>query len=427
MVRQAYCIVVTVAKNDQAVAFRVIPGSEALFTVIKKDPQARIRETAIRADALLPDSGSQMELWQAGEQARPIKYLVDAFASDVRLPKLLNRQAILNTLLDGCEQGIFVFRTRRPEGTYRTFWRERPGEVALNDESLEVVLSEYATLTSFSPLLLQPGKLPALWQGEAITLREVYDYFSGRVVQVQMEGYSEPIFIPKAEHAAVNTAVQSAVRERHLWLLAGRASLFAEDVPDELLTDEARLQLPPTPINAGEIIPENLPEAWSSEVTTAHDIAEALSAKTGTILPWFTVRGTIETAFTSRWLERTLDSGPWPCDYAGARAVKIRKMQDKPIHAETPHQGDYAGHAQKIVVQESPRPHTLSAEATLAMEEMQDLNDQLVALKKATVGLKLTYTVHIELEGSATQQVPEGTRAQVNALLAEVSEKLKLQ
>lgn len=79
MVRQAYCIVVTVA------------------------------------NALLPDSGSGLEHWRAGEQARPIRYLVDAFASDVRLPKLLNRQAILATLLDGCQQGIFVFRTR-PSG-----------------------------------------------------------------------------------------------------------------------------------------------------------------------------------------------------------------------------------------------------------------------------------------------------------------------
>lgn len=120
-----------------------------------------------------------MELWKPGEKERPINYLLDAFASDVRLPKLLNRQAILDTLLDGCEQGIFVFRTRRPEGTYRTYWRERPGEVVQRDESLEVVLAEYATLTSLSPALLQPGKLPELWQGEALTLQKLYDYFSG--------------------------------------------------------------------------------------------------------------------------------------------------------------------------------------------------------------------------------------------------------
>lgn len=234
------------------------------------------------------------------------------------------------------------------------------------------------------------------------------------------------MFISTAERAAVNAAVQAAVRERQLWFLAGRASLLAEEVPEELLEGDACLQPPPAPINAGEILPEILPEAWSSEVTTAHDIAEALSAKTGVILPWFTVRETIGRAFNARWLERTLDSAPWPCDYAGARAVKIRKMRDESTYTPPDQRQGYEGSAQKTVVQEPPRPHTLSTEAVLAMEEMQDLNDQLAAMKKATVGLTLTYTVRIELEGSPTQPVTEEIKARVNELLAEVSEKLRL-
>lgn len=426
MVRQAYCIVVTVSPKDEDIAFKVIPSSEALFTVIKNDPQSRIQETAISAEALLPGSGSKMELWQTGEQARPISYLVGAFASDVRLPKLLNRQAILNTLLNGCQQGIFVFRTTRADRSQRTFWRERPDEGALQDESLEVVLSEFATLTSLSSALLQPGELPELWQGDILTLQELYSYFSGRVVKMLIGGFPEPIVFPRAAHEVVNAALQAAVKERRLWLLAGRASLLAEDVPEELLTEDASLQLPPRAISASEILPESLPEAWANETTTAHDLAEALSTKAGKALPWLTVRETIETAFKARWLERTLDSGPWPCDYAGARAVKIQKMQDQPAPAE-PSLQDYQGGARKTVVQEPPNPHTLSAEAVLATEGMQDLNDQLVPLQKATMGLKLTYRVRIELEGSAEKPITDEMRVRVKELLAEVSAQLDLQ
>jgi len=427
MVRQAYCLVVTVAKNDQAIAFRVVPGSESLFTVIKRDPRARIQETAINAEALLPGSGSQMELWKPGEQERPITYLLDAFASDVRLPKLLNRQAIVDTLLDGCEQGIFVFRVRRPDHSSQTCWRERPGEVIQRDESLEVVLTEYAALESLAPTLLRPGILPALWQGETLPLQELYDYFAGRVVQIQQEGYSEPVALPTARREVLHGAIQAAVKERQLWLLSGPGSFLAEDVPEEVLTGDARLQLPPAPIHAGEILPERLPEAWNTPVTTAYAIAVSLSASRGIVLPWCIVRETISRAFNARWLERTLDSAPWPCDYAGARAVKIRQWQDEPLSPPPDQRKDREGREPQVpAVQEPPGLQGVSAEAVLAMEEMQDLNDQLVALKKATVGMKLTYRVRIELEGGPARPLSEETTARVNELLAEVSEQLRL-
>jgi uncharacterized protein len=437
MVRQAYCIAVTVDRNDQDIAFRVIPDNVSLFGVISKHPQARIQDTAISSDALLPDSGSQMELFKAGEQSRPLSYLIDAFASDVRLPKLLNQSAILDTLLEGCRQGIFIFRTTRPDRSTRTFWYEQPDEAALRDPSIEVVLSEYATLSSLDPALLQPGTLPELWQSDVLSLQELYAYFSGKVVQMHKKGdegqeYSEPVFLPKASREVINAAVQIAVKGRSLWLRSGRASLLAEEVAEELLIDEATLQLPPRPISASEILPENLPEAWENGYTNAHAIADALSGKIGQVLPWVTVKATIETAFSSRWLERTLDSGPWPCDYAGARSVRISTIQDPPVSKTPPespgysHKEDNRPRSEPTNVQERSGAYGLSTEAVLEVYELQNLVEQLGALERETVGLKLTYQVRINLEGSADHPIPNEIRDKVNTLLSEASDKLNL-
>ena len=53
-IRQAWTIVVTVNPQNEAQAFRVTVGSDPLFATVKADRRARIQETAINAEALLP-------------------------------------------------------------------------------------------------------------------------------------------------------------------------------------------------------------------------------------------------------------------------------------------------------------------------------------------------------------------------------------
>ena len=67
----------------------------------------------------------------------------------------------------------------------------------------------------------------------------------------------------------------------------------------------------------------------------------------------------------------------------------------------------------------------LVADAPLQVEEIQDLYDQLGDLVKAAVGLNLQFRLRIEL-GPASR-VSDETVDRVNALLSEVSEKLRLQ
>jgi hypothetical protein len=54
-IQQAYCIVITVSEKNEIQAFRTTPDGPSLFAKIKEDNRARIRETAISADALLPE------------------------------------------------------------------------------------------------------------------------------------------------------------------------------------------------------------------------------------------------------------------------------------------------------------------------------------------------------------------------------------
>ena len=64
-IQQAYCLVVTVSEKNEIQAFRVMVNGEPLFNLIKKDSRSRIQETAVSAEALLPEG--PYDLWREGE------------------------------------------------------------------------------------------------------------------------------------------------------------------------------------------------------------------------------------------------------------------------------------------------------------------------------------------------------------------------
>jgi hypothetical protein len=430
-VRLQYNVFVTLTDEGdkgEIRAFHVVStNGDSLFTAIKKNEHARIQETPVTAEALLPDG--PYDLWKKGDTARPFRHLVEAFAQVAQLPKMLNRKAIEDTLLRGGKNGLFVFRLTRPDKSFQTFWREAPDDVALKDIGLEVVLPEVATLSSLSTVLLAPNALPGLWQGDTLPLRELYAYFAdGRRVKETPEGYTYEveITIPRADRDVLNRAVREAVKEKRLWLLAGRGSFLGEDVPEGILTEDAYLTLPPRGLSVDEILPQQLPEAWQDGETTAWAIAEALATKKGKPLPWSIVRTVIDGAILARLIETTVDSR-WPCSYADARQAKIRLRQDKAGKA-----GDTSESEPESPTKPPPKvreqsPQSWSAGAYLALNEMQDLQDQLGEIERLAVGQKLELYVRIELSGKDNQPVPTETVEKINALLSEVSEQLKLQ
>ncbi len=408
VIRQAYCIGATVSENNEVECFRVTVGDEPLFGAIKAHPRARIQDAPVSADALLP--GGPYDLWRGGETSRRVKDLVGAFAQLPHLPKMLGRQAILDTLVAGCVDGLFVLRLMLPDRSVKTFWRKTPDEASLRDPALEAVLPEAATLAEVDSTLLEPGVLPGLWESTEVAIQELFDYFSGgRTIHITREGYEDVLTIPKADRAAVEAAVRVAVKDGKLWLSSGPASIMAEEIPAGVLTDDALLKVPPVPIPALDILPERLVEAWEEDTTTGLAVAVALSKKAGKALPWPTVREAIDGALRAGLLERTLDSGPWPCDFSGANAVKLRLPR---VHVPQP------------APQAKPTAGVLVAEAEVGPMEIQDLAEQVGEITRAAVGFGLKFYLRVELGGHS--QPSDETVSKISALLQRVSDGLRL-
>jgi len=411
-IKQAYCIVITLNDEGNPQAFKIAPGSSTtLFQDVKADPRARIQETAVSADALLP--GGPYQLWHEGDTSRRVKDLVGAFAELPHLPKMLNRKAILATLAKGCEDGVFVLRLTRPDRSTRTFWRQTVDEVALKEPSLEVVLPEHAALTEIAPDLLLPGASPELWQREQLSFKELRDYFGGGVVvKLPRQGYAEPLAIPQAYEGVVRAAALAAVKDGKLWLLNPPASFLGEDVPAGILTDEALLLPPPQAIDVTELHPEKLTSAWKDGVASALDIANALSQRAGRPLPWLTVRQAIDGAMQAHLLERTVDSGPWPCDFGNASKVKLHVPTSQPPPAY------------RAAEQTAQRPGSWRAHARLETHEIQSLADEIDAIKKAAAGLDITFDVQIELSGDVEKT--RAAAAEINRVLKKIADDLEL-
>lgn len=412
-IRQAYSTVVTASDKNEIQAFKINVTEDPHFTIIKNDPRSRIQESAITAEALLPDG--PYALWKAGETSRRVKDLSSAFAQHPHLPKMLKAQSIHETLADGCEQGTFVLKLSRPNGTFRTWWRARPDEAAMNDPAMELVVPEAAELGEIPHLLLAPNRLPGLWTGDKMFVQNAHDYFrGGNIVQVALGNYSEPLAVPKASPEVVDSAVKAAVESGVLWLLNGPASILAEPLPAGVLTPSATLQSPPPQIAAAEILTQTLPGAWESDAATALSIATALSQKFGQTLPWKTVRDVIDNAIRARFAELDPTSGSWPCEFSGASTIKLKPST--------------GAKALGVAGAAAPRkPNSLVAEADLTPSEIQDFGDIVPKILeiKAKHNFALKLRLQIEIDGGSTTPSDDVIR-QLNQLLKNIRDDLEV-
>lgn len=413
-IRHAYCIVVTVSDKDEAQAFKLTVTEDPHFETIKNDSRSRVQDTAITAEALLPDG--PYNLWKGGETSRRVKDLAGAFAQLPHLPKMLKSQAIVETLVAGCEQGTFVLKLTRPDRTFRTWWRSRPDDAALSDPALELVLPDSAELGEIPGELLAPKTLPDLWGGDEITVQAVMDYFDGtKAVQVDKGGFTEPAPVPKAPADVVETAVNETVEAGKVWLLSGPSSLLGETIPVGVLSPAAKLRVPPAIISAAAILPENLPAAWKGGQTTALSIATALSNQAGHTLPWKTVRDVVGGAIQARFVALTEDSAPWPCELPAANSVKLQV-------AETGVDGGGGGDGGP-----GPGAKTLVAQAELEPSEIQDLGDLIPQLLeiKTKIDMPLKFRVRIEFGDGEQDASPESV-ASINELLESIRAGFKI-
>lgn len=418
-IRQSYCTVVTVSDRNEAQAFKINVTDDSHFTIIKNDDRSRVQDSSVSAEALLP--GGPYDLWRKGETSRRVRDLSGSFAQLPHLPKMLRAQAIIDTLVEGCEIGAFVLRLTRPDGSARTWWYSCPDETAMADPAIELVLSEAAELEEIASSLPDSERLPDLWKGNTITVQAVIDYFNGsNVVQVQREGYMEPQPIPKASIDAIKRSIAQAVESGALWLTNGPASILAEPIPAGVLNEQAHLQKPPAMIAAAEILPENLPQAWTNEEATGLSIATALSQKFGQTLPWKTVGDVVSASLNARFTQLAPLSGAWPCEFPSAHSVKL-----KVATGGGPGTG-VTGSSTRFQ-QEEKGAKGFVAESELTPSQIQDLGDiipQLLEIKnKAKV--PLTFRLQIELGDGETEPDDETVRV-MNQLLNDINESFQL-
>lgn len=406
-ITQAYCVVVVQGEDGSTQARKVTVGDEGLFTAIKRDRNLRVQETPIDAAALLP--GGPYDLWKPGENSRRVKDLVDAFAQDPRLPKMVRSDQIVETLKLGVREGQFVLSARRPDESLWTVWRADAGGFDLTDPRCDVVLLDAAELAEVPAHLLAPGALAGLWPegGGAVAVGAVVGFFDGaHTVPVQREGYAERLRVPKAAREAVEKAVREAVRAGHVWLTTGPASVFREEVPAGLLSDDAVLNPPPPVPSPAELLPAALPAAWREGVTTATALATALSQRAGKVLPWPVIRDAIDGAIRARMLDRAADSAPWPTEWAGADRVKLCVPKEAPPPPEP------------------TGPRVYRAEAELSVSEIQNLGEEVGAIQAAAAGLNPKFVVRFEM--TPQSDVPKDALRRVEEALKEVSPKLQI-
>ena len=406
-IKQAYSIVVTVNESNEVHAFKIAIAGEPLFTTIKADRRARIQETAISAEAMMP--GGPYDLWREDEPARRVRDLVGAFTQNAKLPKMLRHKEILDTIVQGIKAGIWVGRTMRPDKTFKTYWRTPVDDVALNDSSLEVCLPESATLSDLNPALLKYDALPELWERDEISVQSVHSYFAGeRAVQVPMEGYEDTFFIPACEPDQVSEAISQAVAQGSIWMTNGPASILGEPIPAGILGPTAVLRPPPEPVAVSELMEQEIPDAWNDGQTNAYAIVTALSSKREVTLPWSTVKKAIDDAIRTQWLEVAGENATWPTDFSGAQRAVFQTPKGLPPIRD-PLLDYFPG---------------MVAEAALDVHEIQDLAENIADIAKAAVGCDLKVTIRVELGGDA--EPDKGVVDKISALLAEVSEGLQL-
>jgi len=405
VIRQSYGIVVTVNESNQVHAFKLPASGEPLFAEIKAHRKARITDTPVNAEALLPDG--PYDLWRQGEESRFASQLAGAFARYPHLPKVLRPKLVTETVLAGVRDGLFVARLPRPDSTYRTWWREDVDSVAATDAALEIVLPEKARLARLNEELLAPGRLPDLWEsanggGHVLSVATLLKYFSGgHVATISKEGYEEYASIPACPADTVLEAVGRATERGITWMTNPPATSWKEPVPAGALSDKATLHPPPPAVTPQNLTREAVPAAWQDDRTNGVALTQALSQERSTALPWGIVRDGIGAAVNTRWLVLADGSGPYDCEYGQAAQVVLKRP---PAQEPSP----------------SSANGGTAHQATLDASQIQDLADEVPDLLAAAGGSELRFHIAVTLDGEVTEE----SRSEVDAVLARVSSKL---
>ncbi len=314
----AYSVLIAVDEDGDIKASTLPPGPSSPFERVKTAliAEDRLLTTSLDPELLTPDS--YFDIWGEDETSKPVQGLYGMFASLPRLPRLLNRQAFIDTLRRGVTEGKIVLRTVRPDGSQQTHWRE----ASITDEDiwkkeLEIAPIEHAELHYLNPELLRPGQLSGLWQDDNLptTIGAIREFFKGDDV-------------PKLE--SDNTlleAIQSAVQNGLLMARHENRAYLKEQIPDAEITGDMELLKPLEPISSSELSHNNLPDAWENETSSVGKLMDVLRTHKGTPIPWSLIVDAINDGLDKKRFEFLEGSPPWPCPPAEADKIGLKVSQ----------------------------------------------------------------------------------------------------
>lgn len=317
-VRSAYSVLITVDEDGDIRASSLTPGIDSPFERVKTAliAEDRLLTTSLDPDLLTPDSF--FDIWGEDETAKPVQGLYGMFASLPRLPRLLNRQAFIDTLRRGVTEGKIVLRAVRPDGSQQTHWREASiTDKDIWKKELEIVPIEHAELHNFNPELLRPGQLSGLWQDDNLptTIGAIREFFKGDDV-------------PKlASDEILLETIQSATQAGLLMARRKNKAYLKEHIPDAEMTDDMELLKPLEPISSSELSHNNLPDAWENETSSVGKLMDVLGTHKGTPIPWSLIVDAINDAVDNKRFEFTEGNPLWPCDAEEADRVGLKISQ----------------------------------------------------------------------------------------------------
>jgi hypothetical protein len=288
-VKNSFELVIYVDTSGNVQQKRFTMGSEALFPTLVRDKDLRIFRAKINPEMLLP--GGPVSKWPPNDPNIKVKDLYGAFGRYPDMPKLVNRQVVINTIEDGVKCGLIALRYTPPGGGEEWFWHCSIEGVVDWSEFAEVWLPIKTTLSKVHADAVVPAAMTGLWPTDdsPLKLSALCAFFDGGHTfdEIAQPGYPpEKRPIPTADYKLVHQAVANAIAGGELWLVFGNDSVLGERPTDLQLDPDANLFRPPPKLRSMELLPGAFPTAWNGTPpkTTVGKLYSELKAQKGR--PW---------------------------------------------------------------------------------------------------------------------------------------------
>jgi hypothetical protein len=398
-VKNAYEVVLYVDKDGSVQTKKITMGAEALFPTLLREKALRLFREKIDAQAIMP--GGLYPVWPAGDSHIRVSDLYECFGREPRLPKLLSKRTVLNTLEDAVIRGVLAVRCLRPDGSEQWFWRSAVDLVGW-EKTGEVWLPAQSTLNSLSPVAVLPDSLSGLWPAgdSGVKLSMLCSWFDGAHAfeEPTQPGYPPELRpIPKVDYKTVHQAVSKAVAAGHLWLVFGNDSVFGELPTTIQLDPDATLHRKPTELSSIDLLPTALRGTWSEDAepkVTVSALYAGLKAKSGRPWPPKLFLDTLNAALGQGFIQRNSGSGSiGSLAHDSDIELVIRTQAPKPPEP-TP----------------LPGSRTATAAMVLTPAEVQNLSDEISKLTTTLAGCDPQVEVRVSIKSKAGANLSEASK-----------------